>query len=185
MCSNRWAKPVRPAASLAGPTWYQRFTATIGRPRFGLRTTSSPFGSVYFSSWMRGISTGLVCADEVITPATASSATSRWRTERLFIMWFAHGRPQGGPDIAARRRPLFTAARRPLQIVTRRLLPERLGGVPLVLRERPGGVPLECCRDSPRDTSRQQIDTAAMARQSSRDEQGPAPCAGDRRAERP
>ena len=30
MCSNRCAKPVRPAASFAGPTWYHKFTATSG-----------------------------------------------------------------------------------------------------------------------------------------------------------
>ena len=35
MCSKRCAKPVRPGSSLAGPTWYQRLTATIGSARRG------------------------------------------------------------------------------------------------------------------------------------------------------
>src|SRR5688572_15814200 len=98
MCSNRWANPVRPAASLAGPTWYQRLTAVIGSPRFGLRMTSSPLGNEYFSTWMRGISTGLDCADIVITPADAISAISRGRRERrLFIMVITLSRSEAWP----------------------------------------------------------------------------------------
>ena len=29
-CSNKWAKPVLPRFSLREPTWYHRFTPTIG-----------------------------------------------------------------------------------------------------------------------------------------------------------
>jgi hypothetical protein len=56
MCSKRCANPVRPGASLAGPTWYHKLTATIGSPRFGLRITSSPLGSVIFSNASWGMS---------------------------------------------------------------------------------------------------------------------------------
>ncbi len=41
--------PVRPASSLAGPTWYQRLTATTGRRLSWRRMTSSPLPSTYFS----------------------------------------------------------------------------------------------------------------------------------------
>ena len=30
MCSNRWAKPVRPGFSFFDPTWYQISACTIG-----------------------------------------------------------------------------------------------------------------------------------------------------------
>src|SRR4051812_3114214 len=52
MCSNKCAKPVRPGASFAGPTWYQRFTATIGKRWSSLTMTVSPLGNLkvsYFS----------------------------------------------------------------------------------------------------------------------------------------
>jgi hypothetical protein len=79
MCSKRCANPVRPLASNAGPTWYHRFTATIGSPRFGLRMTSSPFGSVTFSNVSCGMSEVrrawvLGWAAESARPATTSSA---------------------------------------------------------------------------------------------------------------
>src|SRR5438105_15350287 len=55
MCSNKCAKPVRPGASFAGPTWYQRFTATMGKRWSSLTMTVSPFGNLkvsYFSVGM-------------------------------------------------------------------------------------------------------------------------------------
>src|SRR4051812_23461682 len=52
MCSNRCANPVRPGRSLAEPTWYQRFTATMGAAVSGDRVTNKPFGS-------RTVSTGI------------------------------------------------------------------------------------------------------------------------------
>src|SRR5688572_15881149 len=45
MCSNRCANPVRPSRSFADPTWYQRFTATIGAVRSGESVTSKPLSS--------------------------------------------------------------------------------------------------------------------------------------------
>src|SRR5438046_2023870 len=45
MCSKRWAKPVRPATTLAGPTWYQMLTATTGRRVSFRRMTSRPLAS--------------------------------------------------------------------------------------------------------------------------------------------
>ncbi|MNC89358.1 hypothetical protein D3C83_52800 [compost metagenome] len=38
--------------SLEGPTWYQRFTATIGNDASRCRMTSRPFASWYFSNAM-------------------------------------------------------------------------------------------------------------------------------------
>jgi hypothetical protein len=46
MCSNRWAKPVRPARSFFDPTWYQISACTIGVEWSSRSTTWSPFGSV-------------------------------------------------------------------------------------------------------------------------------------------
>src|SRR6187455_2881058 len=77
MCSNRWAKPVRPAASFAGPTWYQVLTATTGSSGRRLTITCRPLGSVNVSTATRGTCTGAAarlpaagagagfCADEV------------------------------------------------------------------------------------------------------------------------
>src|SRR5678816_2764685 len=53
MCSNRWAKPVRPGRSFAEPTWYHRFTATIGAVWSSDRVTNSPFGNENVSIGMR------------------------------------------------------------------------------------------------------------------------------------
>ena len=76
MCSKRCANPVRPGSSLAGPTWYQRLTATMGTRASRLRITSRPFGSVYFSNAMRGMSfaderlrCSLFCADTAGQPS--------------------------------------------------------------------------------------------------------------------
>src|SRR4030095_11213956 len=57
MCSNRCANPVRPSRSFAEPTWYQRFTATIGAVRSGEIVTSNPFSSreVWIGSAARGV----------------------------------------------------------------------------------------------------------------------------------
>ena len=49
MCSNRCAKPVRPAFSSFDPTWYQSSTCTIGVESSGDSTIVRPFGSVI--SW--------------------------------------------------------------------------------------------------------------------------------------
>src|SRR5712692_4539608 len=54
MCSNRCAKPVRPGNSFAGPTWYHKFTATIGSRWSSEKITSSPFSSLYFSNFNCG-----------------------------------------------------------------------------------------------------------------------------------
>src|SRR5262245_41336894 len=54
MCSKRCAKPVRPGPSCAGPTRYQRFTATMGSRRSCTRITCSPFFRVYLSNGMVG-----------------------------------------------------------------------------------------------------------------------------------
>ena len=45
-CSNRWAKPLRPAGSSLLPTWYHRFTATIGALRSVCTITRRPLGRV-------------------------------------------------------------------------------------------------------------------------------------------
>src|SRR6266704_4361890 len=58
MCSNRCANPVRPGTSFAGPTWYHRFTATIGTLWSSERMTSSPFCSLYLSNLSCGTSSG-------------------------------------------------------------------------------------------------------------------------------
>src|SRR5260370_40737778 len=54
MCSNRCANPVRPGNSFAGPTWYHKFTATIGSRRSSEKITSSPFSSLYFANFNCG-----------------------------------------------------------------------------------------------------------------------------------
>src|SRR5918999_1310013 len=53
MCSNRCANPVRPGRSFAEPTWYQRFTATMGAVWSSESVTNSPFGSRNVSIGMR------------------------------------------------------------------------------------------------------------------------------------
>src|SRR2546425_12915975 len=58
MCSNKWAKPVRPGNSFAGPTWYHKFTATMGKRWSSERMTSRPFSSLYFSNFSCGTSSG-------------------------------------------------------------------------------------------------------------------------------
>src|SRR4030095_13342668 len=62
----------------------------MGRPRLGLRITSSPLGSVYFSNWMRGMSAEAAaprfCADDVVRPAIASSrATNKDMNARVYM----------------------------------------------------------------------------------------------------
>ena len=42
-CSNRWAKPVRPAGSSFEPTWYQTDSATTGALWSSWTTTFRPF----------------------------------------------------------------------------------------------------------------------------------------------
>ena len=46
MCSNRCAKPVRPARSFFEPTWYQSSACTIGVEWSSRNTTCRPFASV-------------------------------------------------------------------------------------------------------------------------------------------
>jgi hypothetical protein len=48
-CSNRCAKPLRPAGSSLLPTWYQTLTATIGALRSVCTTTRRPLGRVKVS----------------------------------------------------------------------------------------------------------------------------------------
>jgi hypothetical protein len=48
-CSNRWAKPLRPAGSSLLPTWYQMLTATIGALRSVCTTTRRPLGRTKLS----------------------------------------------------------------------------------------------------------------------------------------
>ena len=59
-CSNRCAKPVRPAGSSLQPTWYQRLTATIGALRSVCTITRRPLGRVNCSYGMstRGLGRG-------------------------------------------------------------------------------------------------------------------------------
>ena len=56
MCSNRWAKPVRPTSSSLEPTWYQTLTATSGIEWSSWRMTSRPLDRVSFSNGMDTIS---------------------------------------------------------------------------------------------------------------------------------
>src|SRR5439155_17189878 len=91
----RWAKPVRPGFSLAGPTWYHRFTATSGRRWSSLRMTSSPFLSLYFSNLMVGAlwvvaGAALVACDTagklvVIASSSASMSKSVFRVAFMVI----------------------------------------------------------------------------------------------------
>src|SRR5688572_25165082 len=76
MCSKRWAKPVRPGSSFAGPTWYQTFTPTMGSRLFSQRITSRPFGSSYFTTFILtlGGCEGLAGAAEERSPAARTSA---------------------------------------------------------------------------------------------------------------
>ena len=46
MCSNRWAKPERPARSFRDPALYHRSTDTIGVEWSSEYTTRNPFGRV-------------------------------------------------------------------------------------------------------------------------------------------
>ena len=73
MCSNRWANPLRPGTSSPLPTWYQTLTATSGTLWSGARITSSPFGSLYFSTSMRGSPPAWARAASPATSATTKS----------------------------------------------------------------------------------------------------------------
>src|SRR5688572_154955 len=126
MCSKRWANPVRPGASLAGPTWYHRLTATIGSPRFGLSITSSPFGSVIFSNVSCGMSEGrracvLGWAVANARPATTSNAIeSGRRMDDLGI--------EASPQIPARNRTIRTPGfANPVQAIRRRRFAKAVG----------------------------------------------------------
>jgi hypothetical protein len=66
---------------LAGPTWYQRFTATIGTRGSRLKITSSPLGSVYFSKAILGMSAAdgdalLLRPLQLVKPANARIRTT-------------------------------------------------------------------------------------------------------------
>ena len=50
MCSNRWAKPVRPFGSMRKPMLYMTSTSTTGALRSSLTTTFRPLGSVKYST---------------------------------------------------------------------------------------------------------------------------------------
>src|SRR5215207_10625664 len=83
MCSKRWAKPVRPGRSFADPTWYQRFTATIGAVWSSDSVTNSPFGNENVSIGMR---IALNCTALVITGTlTPSSRTMSVSHVLVFI----------------------------------------------------------------------------------------------------
>src|SRR6185436_7320528 len=84
MCSKRCAKPVRPAFSLAGPTWYQMFTETSGRVWSSERTTSKPFFNLYFSNGMVGSFRDGDCASAGWPEAKANS-NSRLPNRRTFL----------------------------------------------------------------------------------------------------
>jgi hypothetical protein len=45
MCSNRWAKPLRPWRSSFEPTWYQTWTFATGTEWSSWRITLSPLAS--------------------------------------------------------------------------------------------------------------------------------------------
>src|SRR5690606_9592375 len=55
-CSNRCAKPLRPAGSFLLPTPYQMLTATVGALRSSCTITFSPLGRV--NSWYGMLTTG-------------------------------------------------------------------------------------------------------------------------------
>jgi len=46
MCSNRWAKPVRPLGSIRNPILYMTSISTTGADVSGLTTTFRPLASV-------------------------------------------------------------------------------------------------------------------------------------------
>src|SRR5688572_4189771 len=103
------------------------FTATVGSSRSGLRSTSSPFGSVYFSTAMRGalaavaVAAGRVWADEVVRPATARAAASinRVETRVCIASLFRIRVVETGPQIPAGHRsvgaPRFSETHEPLR----------------------------------------------------------------------
>src|SRR5687767_9302419 len=73
-CSNRCAKPVRPAVSWRDPTTYQRLTATTGARWSGATITRRPLGSVRWLNWMVGRSgTARIVAPRHLTGARSSS----------------------------------------------------------------------------------------------------------------
>src|SRR5213595_3951765 len=88
MCSKRCANPVRPGRSFADPTWYQRFTATIGAVWSSDSVTNSPFGNENVSIGMR---IGLNCTPVLITGTLKPSrrAISVTHLLALFAAGFA------------------------------------------------------------------------------------------------
>ena len=57
MCSNRWAKPERPAGSSLEPTPYQTCTVTFDVERSSAVTTFSPLARVRVSNFSGGMAT--------------------------------------------------------------------------------------------------------------------------------
>src|SRR5687767_8580814 len=74
MCSNRCANPVRPARSFADPTWYHRFTATIGAVWSSDSVTNNPFGNRKVSIGRRMV-VNCTSPDGRGTPTYVSSIT--------------------------------------------------------------------------------------------------------------
>src|SRR5215469_9935551 len=111
MCSNRWAKPVRPGFSYMGPTWYQRLTATSGRRWSSDRITSRPFCSLYFSYLICGQVAGL-SAVAVIARLTAQAYNTRKlhsETSQLDILRIKP--PFAKQDSLHKRAPLYEQLR--------------------------------------------------------------------------
>ena len=79
-CSNRCAKPVRPAGSSLLPTWYQMLTATIGALRSVCTTTRRPLGSVNSSYGMSTVALGAACTAvgaKAVPPMAVARAMAR------------------------------------------------------------------------------------------------------------
>src|SRR5688572_13715916 len=76
MCSNRWAKPVRPGFSSLDPTWYHTSTCTMGVEWSGDSTTVSPFGSVMSSYCNRGGRTAASTGDNISTAHNVTALSS-------------------------------------------------------------------------------------------------------------
>jgi hypothetical protein len=78
-CSNKCAKPVRPARSMREPTPYDTFIAICGTEWSSLKMTTIPFDSVVFA---KGIWMSWAAADQASVIDTAAEANQREMGDR-------------------------------------------------------------------------------------------------------
>ena len=121
-CSNRCAKPLRPAGSSLLPTWYQMFTATIGALRSVCTITRRPLGRVNSRTGCRRRRRPARPCAARREAASAARRPGRWRAaaarapagaEHADMLGLLRRAANGPPMLTARRRGLGHSRPRP------------------------------------------------------------------------